>query len=55
MLLQAVYVVQSRSDGRELLDKVLQECAITSVDRLHFNLAVQEDTYLVSHGSRCVS
>jgi hypothetical protein len=40
--------MQSRSVGRDLLDKVLQECAITSADRLHFSLATQEDNYLVS-------
>ena len=40
--------MQGRSVGKDLLDKVLQECAITSADRLYFSLATQEDSYLVS-------
>lgn len=40
-------MLQSRSNGRELLEKVLQECALTSSDKVHFSLATDEDSYLV--------
>ncbi len=42
-----VCILQTRSHGKELLDRVLQEAGV-STDKAFFSLAVQEEDYLVN-------